>query len=140
MPREFQHAGEEFEALLIDARDRADLATRNQTYTMIDAVLRVFRRRLTVVTAIRFADVLPPLVRALFVADWDPTVAPLTFGSRGELTAEVQAVRPHHNFAPASAIADVAAALRARVDERAFDAVLATLPEGAVDYWRSDRT
>jgi uncharacterized protein (DUF2267 family) len=135
MPRDFQHACEDFDALLEAARIGADLATRNQTWTMVDAVLRVFRRRLSVAQAIGFADVLPPLVRAMFVADWRVDVAPVAFSSRAELTAEVQEVRRHHNFAPETAIGCVAAALRRQVDPIAFDRVLATLPEGARDYW-----
>lgn len=136
MPREFQHACEDFAALLAEARERADLVTGNQAYTMIDAVLRVFRRRLSLAQAIRFADVLPPMVRALFVADWNPDEPVRPFESRAELTEEVQAVRRHHNFSPETAIAVVATALRRQVDRARFDAVLAGLPEGAADYWR----
>jgi uncharacterized protein (DUF2267 family) len=53
------------------------------------------------------------------------------------MTAEVQDLRRHHNFAPASAIADVAAALRRNMDGEQLDRVLATLPEGAADYWKA---
>lgn len=135
LPLEYQHASDDFERLLADAGERADLVTRNQTWTMIDAVLRVFRRRLTVAEGLRFAEVLPPLVRAMFVVDWDVAAAPLPFDSREALTREVQAVRPHHNFAPDTAIACVAAALGARVDRAAFEAVLAGLPEGSRQFW-----
>ena len=135
LPMEYQHASDDFERFLAEARGRADLTTRNQTWTMIDAVLRVFRRRLTVAEALRFAEILPPLLRAMFVVDWDVEAAPLPFGSRDALTAEVRSVRPHHNFAPPTAIADVAATLRAHVDPTALETVLATLPEGAREYW-----
>ncbi len=135
MPREFQHPCEDFDALLEAARVGADLTTRNQTWTMVDAVLRVFRRRLTVEQGLRFADVLPPLVRAMFVADWRTDAPPVAFAARADLTAEVQEVRRHHNFAPDNAIACVAAALRRQVDPIAFEHVLATLPEAARAYW-----
>lgn len=135
MPREFQHPCEDFDALLEAARVAADLTTRNQTWTMIDAVLRVFRRRLTVEQGLRFADVLPPLVRAMFVADWRIDTPPVAFPSRADLTAEVQDVRRHHNFSPETAIGCVTAALRRQVDPIAFEHVLATLPDGARDYW-----
>ena len=135
LPMEYQHASDDFERFLADARDRADLVTRNQTWTMVDAVLRVFRRRLTVAQGLAFAEVLPPLLRAMFVIDWDVGAAPLPFTTREAMTAEVQAVRGHHNFAPATAIACVAAALRAAVPADALDRVLADLPEGARDYW-----
>src|SRR3712207_1360011 len=72
IPMEFQHASEDFEAFLRDARDISGLATRNQTYTMVQAVLLTFRRRLSVIEAILFANILPPVLRALFVTDWNP--------------------------------------------------------------------
>lgn len=135
LPMEYQHASDDFERFLADAEGRADLVTRNQTWTMVDAVFRVFRRRLTVAEGLRFADVLPPILRAMFVADWDTRVPPVPFADRAAMTAEVQAVRGHHNFAPATAIGDVAAAVRAVVERDRFDAVLASLPEGARGFW-----
>jgi uncharacterized protein (DUF2267 family) len=135
LPMEYQHASDDFERFLADARERADLVTRNQTWTMVDAVFRVFRRRLTVAEGLSFAEVLPPLLRAMFVVDWDIAAAPLPFASREAMTAEVQAVRGNHNFAPDTAIACVAAALRTTVDMAAFEKVLGTLPVGARDYW-----
>lgn len=136
IPMEVQHATDAFERFLASARDRSGLTTRNQTYTMVDGVLRVFRRRLTAAEGIRFAGVLPPLVRAMFVAGWDPDEPRLPFADRATLTREVQALREHHNFAPDSAIADTAAALRGEVDQSAFDAVLATISAEAVAFWR----
>ena len=135
LPMEYQHASDDFERFLADARDRADLVTRNQTWTMVDAVLRVFRRRLTVAEGLRFAEVLPPLLRAMFVVDWDIAAPLVPFADRAAMTAEVQAVRGDHNFAPDTAIACVAAALRAAVDGAAFERVLAELPDGARGYW-----
>ncbi|MEP9366134.1 DUF2267 domain-containing protein [Xanthobacter sp. VNH20] len=136
IPLALQHASEDFERFLADARDGAGLATRNQTYTMVEGVLRTFRRRLTPAEAIRFAQVLPPVLRAIFVSDWDLSLAPLPFGDRASLTREVQGLRQHHNFAPETCIADVAAAVRRASDPAAFDAVLETLPPGAADFWR----
>lgn len=133
---ELQHASEDFERDLIDARDASGLTTRNQTYTMTEGVFRVFRQRLTLKDALRFADVLPPVLRAIFVSDWDTEEPQLAFGGRGAMTREAQALRKDHNFAPDSCIGDVARALRKNVDEKAFDAVLAFLPEGAADFWK----
>ena len=135
LPMEYQHASDDFERFLADARERADLVTRNQTWTMVDAVFRVFRRRLTVTQGLRFAEVLPPLLRAMFVMDWDITAEPVPFASREAMTAEVQAVRGNHNFAPDTAVGCVAAALRLTVDAAAFDRMLGALPAGARDFW-----
>lgn len=134
MPNAYQHAGEAFDRLLLDVRDRADLATRNQAYTVLEAVLRVFARRLSAEEVLRFAAVLPPVARALFVEQWRAGETAM-FAPRATLAEEVAAVRAHHNFADAGAITAVAAAVRAVVDGAAFEAVLATLPVGAVAFW-----
>lgn len=137
IPMEIQRASEEFESFLRDARDRSGLTTRNQTYTMVQGVLQAFRRRLGVADAIRFANVLPPVLRAIFVADWDTTEPQAPFTDRETMTLEAQALRQEHNFAPSSCIRDVAAALRSHTDAAALDRVLASLPEGAADFWRN---
>jgi uncharacterized protein (DUF2267 family) len=137
IPMELQHASDEFEKFLRDARDVSGLTTRNQTYTMVQGVFQVFRRRLCLKDAIRFANALPPLLRAIFVADWNLDEPQLPFGDRATMTREAQALRKDHNFAPETCIRDVATALRRNIDEAAFDRILAILPEGASDFWRA---
>lgn len=136
IPMEYRTAEEDFEAFLKGARDVSGLATRNQVYTMVQGVFQVFRRRLDMRDAIRFAGMLPPLLRALFMDDWDVDEPRCSFESREAMMREVQALRLDHNFAPDSAIRDVAVALRRQVDEAALDRLLATLPEGAQEFWR----
>ena len=46
MPQEYQIATQRFDAFLADAQDTLGLATRNQAYTVVQAVLLTFRRRL----------------------------------------------------------------------------------------------
>jgi uncharacterized protein (DUF2267 family) len=41
-----------------------------------------------------------------------------------------------HNFAPDTAIPDVASALRRHVDVKNFDRVLVSLPDGAAKFWQ----
>ncbi|MBD1545929.1 DUF2267 domain-containing protein [Roseibium aggregatum] len=135
MPDEYQRAGQIFEGFLEDARIALDLTTRNQTYTTVQGVLIAFRRRLTVAEGLRFANELPVVLRALFVKDWDIEAPPVPFSSREDMTEEVCSLRRHHNFSPANAIEGVARALRTHVDETVFDAMLGTLPEGAVAFW-----
>ncbi|MDE2383589.1 MAG: DUF2267 domain-containing protein [Alphaproteobacteria bacterium] len=138
LPYEYRHPGEEFDAFLREVMEACNFATRNPAYTTTEAVLRTFRRRLSVRDGLRFADVLPPVLRALFVKEWAIDEKPLPFASREELTAEVKALRRDHNFSPDTAIADVARSLRKHVDEMKLDAVLATLPQGAVEFWKAD--
>lgn len=138
IPMELSHATEAFDRFLAEACDLSGLTTRNQTYTMTQGVLLAFRRRLSLAEAIRFAAVLPPVLRAIFVADWDPEEPRQPFTDRATLTREVQSLRRDHNFAPDTAIRDVALALRRQVDAAAFERVLATLPAEAASFWSID--
>ncbi len=136
VPAEYERASAHFYELLVEARELAGLGSTHQAYTMVQGVLQTFRRRLTCEEAIAFANLLPVALRALFVTDWDTQAAVVPFADRATLTEEVHALRREHNFSPPSAIQDVAHALRKRVDEAKFDALLATLPAGAVAYWQ----
>jgi uncharacterized protein (DUF2267 family) len=137
VPSEYQRATDDFYKLLTDARDSAGLTTTNQAYTMVQGVFQAFRRRLEVKEAIYFLNVLPVGARALFVADWDVEEPKRPFEDWAVMTKEVQALRPEHNFAPETAIRDVAVALRHNVDQKAFDRILSTLPQGAAQFWQA---
>jgi uncharacterized protein (DUF2267 family) len=138
VPQEYKRASEQFEKFLVNARDFAFLQTTNQSYTMAQAVLQVFRRRLEIKDAILFASVLPVGLRALFVVDWNIEESRQPFDDRAAMTREVQHLRADHNILPDSAIRDVARALRQNVDTAALDRVLARLPQGAEAFWRLD--
>lgn len=138
VPVEYKRASMDFEQFMLDARDISGLATTHQTYTMVQGVFQAFRRRLDVKESIRFANVLPPVLRALFVADWDLDEPRRPFADRATMTREVQALRPDHNFAPDSSIGSVAAALRRNIDQVALDRVLTGLPPGALAFWQVD--
>ena len=84
----------------------------------------------------RFANVLPPVLRAIFLDGWDTGESRLPFCDRRVMTKEAQALRKDHNFSPDTCIRDVATALRRHVDEASFIRVLSSLPQGASDFWR----
>lgn len=138
VPVEYKRASMDFEQFMLDAREISGLATTHQTYTMVQGVFQAFRRRLDVKQAIGFANVLPPVLRALFVADWDVDEPRRPFEDRAIMTREVQSLRPDHNFAPPTSIRDVAAALRKNIDQAGLDRVLTGLPPGAVAFWQVD--
>lgn len=52
------------------------------------------------------------------------------------MAKEAQSLRLLYNFAPETAIHDVAIALRRNLDETALDRILATLPQGAMQFWQ----
>ncbi|ABC90979.1 hypothetical conserved protein [Rhizobium etli CFN 42] len=136
MPSEYRSASADFDAYLDDIRADTLIDSRNAIYTVTQGVFQTFRRRLDIEEAIRFANLLPPVLRAIFVADWDPDEVKRPFEDRRAMTREVQSLRGDHNFSPDTAIRDVAAAVRKQVDETAFDRVLQTLPDGAEEFWR----
>lgn len=135
MPWTYRHASREWAAFLADVKDRSGLVSDNMAYTAVEGVLRAFRRRLTVAEGLAFADLLPAVPRAIFVADWVPSGAPVPFDARAAMTGEVQAHRRHHNIAPDDIIEAVAWALRRSVPVRDFDHVMDKLPEGARTFW-----
>jgi uncharacterized protein (DUF2267 family) len=135
MPWTYRQATREWQAFLTDAREAMNLASDNATFTAVEGTLRAFRRRLTPQQAIDFAQVLPSVLRALFVADWHLDQAPLPPGVRADWTAEAMALRPHHNLTPVNCIEATALALRKSILREDLDRVLATLPPFATRFW-----
>lgn len=134
MPWTYRQATREWQAFLADTRAALNLDSDNATYTAVEGVLRAFRRRLTPQQAIDFAQVLPAVLRALFVADWR-LAEPIPPGTRADWTAEARALRPHHNLTPPNCVAATALALRQSVLREDLDRVLATLPAFATEFW-----
>nr|WP_234616805.1 DUF2267 domain-containing protein [Agrobacterium vitis] len=86
-------------------RDNAHLVTRNQTYTMIQGVLVAFRKRLDYREALGFANVLPPVTRAIFVADWNLDEPKQAFADCATMTIDASSLRKEHIFLPKAAFA-----------------------------------
>lgn len=135
MPWTYRQASREWEAFLTDAREALGTPTDTMTYTAVTGVLRTFRRRLTPEQAIAFAQVLPAVLRALFVADW--TFAPPSPpGTRADWTAEAKAQHPNHHLTPDHCVEAVALALRKSVLPEDLERVLTALPAFAAEFWR----
>lgn len=134
-PWTYRHASKEYRAFLDDVKARMDLTSDNMAYTAVDGVFQVFRRRLTAQQGLDFAAVLPSVLRAIFLANWQLEDPPCPWEDREDLIAEVQQVRRDHNLTPATAIADAAWALRRCTRARDLDNVLARLGAEAQAYW-----
>jgi uncharacterized protein (DUF2267 family) len=137
VPQEYVHASRDFERFMVDFMEISMIETHHRAYAIVRAVLHVFRDHLAVDDALRFAEALPAVPRAIFVENWHPAGEPVPFPDWPALVAEVKANRRDHNLASENSIAEVAAALRRNIDNAAFDRVLATLPPAARDYWRA---
>lgn len=134
MPYTYRHASAEFRLFLDTARAAMALDSDNTTFTATEGVLLCFRRRLTVDQALRFADVLPAVLRALFLARWHPEL-PAPWGSRVAQIAEAKALRPHHNMTPDTCIDAVAEALTTQVLALDLASVLAAIGPEAQAFW-----
>lgn len=140
MPYAYRHAGRDWAAFLGDVRDVTGLPTDNTAYTAVEGVLAAFRRRLTPQQAVDFAQVLPAVPRALFVAGWDLAAPPAPPGTRADWTAEAQGLRRAHNIAPDTVVEAVAVALRRSVRAPDLERTLAALPPFAADFWSCPTT
>lgn len=135
MPWTYRQATREWQAFLGEAKTAMNLESDNATYTAVEGVLKAFRRRLTPQQAVDFAQVLPSVLRALFVADWTLDEGPLPPGTRADWAAEAKALRPNHNLTPPNCVEATALALRKSVLRGDLDRVLTTLPAFAADFW-----
>ncbi len=135
MPWTYRHASKEWRAFLDDVKDRMSLESDNMAYTAVDGVFQVFRRRLTAQQGLDFASVLPSVLRAIFLKDWDVTHPPLPFPDRSALTHEVKQVRAQHNLTPDNAIEATAWAIRRCTNAQDFERALRKLPPDAMAFW-----
>ncbi|MBL3827200.1 MULTISPECIES: DUF2267 domain-containing protein [unclassified Marinobacter] len=135
VPLEYELASRKFIEFLVDVRETSGLWSTHVSYTMVEGVFRVFRRRVSVEQAIRFSNVLPICLRALFVSDWDMSEPAKDFEDFETMNAEVRALRAQHNFATDQAIQHVATALRRYVSEEEFNRVLAEISPEALAFW-----
>ena len=138
IPWAYSHATKDWRAFLSDAKEQMNLDSDNSAYTAVQGVLLTFRRRLTTEQGLAFADVLPAVLRAIFVSRWDIGMPSAPFNDRPALIAEVKALRPDHNLTPDHVLEAVAWALRRHVDQGDLDRILADMPSGAAEFWNVD--
>ena len=135
IPHEYRTASQDFDRYIDAMRAITMIDSRNVHYTTTQGVFQAFRRRVPLADALAFADAVPPVLRAIFVSHWQADEPRLPFTNRATMTAEVRDLRAHHNFAPDTAISDVAQALRAVVNPRDFEHVLSGLSPEAAAFW-----
>lgn len=135
VPQEYIQASRHFEAVLVDIRDKALVSTTHRAFTTLEAVIRIFRRRLTADQSLAFAGLLKTGVRALFVADWTMDEPVVPFAARPKMQEEVMSFRRDHNLSPDTAIQDVTGALRLHMDEEKLKSFLTSVSSDALSFW-----
>ncbi|MBB1496657.1 DUF2267 domain-containing protein [Paracoccus sp. MC1862] len=98
MPFTYRPATDEFRRYLADMRERTLIESDNILYTGTEAVFRSFRGGLAPRDALRVADELPAVLRAIFVWRWDIEAPHLPWAERGTIRAVMLALRADHNF------------------------------------------
>lgn len=135
MPQDYFHASRDFDAFMEDVKRISMLSSHHQAYTMVEAVLKVFRSHVSLRDGLKFADALPPVVRAIFVSGWDSESPMVPFPDRAGLQREILAFRHNHNLSTPTAIEDVASALWQHVNSADFERALTALPLDAQTFW-----
>ena len=138
VPIDYKEASADFERFMLDLREALDLQTTHQAWGVLLGVFDTFRRRLRPEEALSFAKALPPLLRAVFVQDWNFQPEVPDFASRAELDAEVMGYHRDHQFAKPDCISATAATLWRHVDARRLSDALAKMPAGARAFWDAD--
>lgn len=136
MPFAYRSASADFEKFTADLLAISSLATSNQCYTQTRAVFLVFRSHVEPQVALDFANALPPVLRAIFIEDWNLAVPVTPLPTKKKLLAEVKAIREAHNFSTDTAIDEVALALRRNMNELDYSLMLKNLPAEAATYWK----
>lgn len=135
MPQEYFFASRDFEAFMEALKRISLLQTTHQCYTMVQAVFLAIRGRMPPREALAFADHLPPVLRAIFVSDWDIEVPLLPMTDRAGLQREIMAFRHNHNLSTPSALEDVGAALRETMGMAEFGRLIEALPPELARFW-----
>ncbi|MEM7180374.1 MAG: DUF2267 domain-containing protein [Spirochaetota bacterium] len=135
VPAEYQRIYDHLYDFLQEVRDICDIETTHRSYTTIQGVFQTFRRRVDFAEAVGFSNLLPAGIRALFVAEWDLQESKLDFTSRTDLIHEIQYLRRGHNFAPDTAIQDVAQALHRHVESDKLAKYLGNAAQQIQNYW-----
>ena len=136
MPFTYRHATDEFRDFLAKLRQETLIASDNVLYTGTEAVLHSFRARLTVQQAVDFANLLPAVLRAIFVQDWNTAKARQPWPDRQTLRAEMLALRRDHNVCPQGLLEALLTAIPATMRRLDLDRLLESIGPEATDFWR----
>lgn len=139
MPYTYRHASEEWRDYLASLRETTLIASDNVLYTGTEAVLKSFRARLIPSQALAFANLLPTVLRAIFVSGWDINAAPQPWPDRATQRDEMLALRRDHNFCPPDLLEPLLAAIAATTRGPDLDRVLTRIGPEAADFWQRPR-
>ncbi|MBA4490800.1 DUF2267 domain-containing protein [Paracoccus sp. S1E-3] len=135
MPFTYRHASEEWRRYLKNLRERTLIDSDNVLYTATEGLFRAFRARVPPDQVLAFGDELPAVLRAILVWRWDIAAPLRPWCPRAGIDAEIRALRPDHNFAPAGIIDDLVWAIRQETRQIDLDRVLMRMGPEAQALW-----
>lgn len=136
MPYTYRHSSEEWRGFLKRVRARTLIESDNVIYTALQGLFRAFRARTEPHLVLEFGDTLPAVMRAILVADWKLDAPCQPWVTPPEIEQEVRAFRQAHNFAPVGILDDLIPEVRAEMNGKAFERVMARMPSEAQRLWR----
>lgn len=134
-PIEYATATKDFYNFMEDVKVKSELHSFHVTYTMVQSVFHVFRRRVSIENALKFANTLPVALRALFVKDWDVNEQLKPFESFEKMNEEVKELRYPHNFSIDLAIEVVTSVLPNHVEKIYFNKMMDEMPIEVKIFW-----
>jgi uncharacterized protein (DUF2267 family) len=135
-PIEYARSTEEFYKFMNEVKYEADFHSFHVTYTMVQSVFQVFRRRVEIQEALNFANCLPVGLRALFVKDWDTSETIKPFENLDIMNDEVKELRNQHNFAREDSIQIVARVLPNHVEKIYYTKMMESMSKDVQTFWQ----
>jgi uncharacterized protein (DUF2267 family) len=140
MPDDVRYASQQFDEWLADLKARTLLATSNQCYSSLRAVLHEVRNHLPADVATAFGTELPPLVRGIYYEGWRPSEPPRPLASLADLTQDVMTSLSPHVIPPDTILTDVLAVLAIRLDPVRVGPVVGRFPPLLAALWKEAAT
>jgi uncharacterized protein (DUF2267 family) len=137
-PDDVKHATERYQEWLAALKDRASLATHNQSQALMRAVMHALRASVSPEAALRIANALPALPRGIFLDGWtlDAPWAPPASAEAFHRDVHDR-IREHHT-PPPTITADVFAVWARALGPIAAATIHSALPEVLKPLWPTD--
>jgi uncharacterized protein (DUF2267 family) len=135
IPTTINHAVQQTQEWLKELRQNGDLASEDEAYAVLRAVLHQLRDRLTVAEAVDLGAQLPLIVRGIYFEGWRPSHVPEKVRTRQKFLDGIIMKLLPHRVAPEPAARDVFALLAHHCDPGEIGDVIAQLPGEIKELW-----
>jgi len=134
-PRDVKYATEQIAEWLGEIKDRAMLATHNQSFAILRAVLLELRDSQELDAIAQTGNALPALPRGIYYQDFAPFELARPVPDAQSFAERVAERLSPHVIGPTTTVSDVFATLKHRLDPHEAGIVRAHLPEALQPVW-----